>query len=214
MNDTSAKTPDPHSKTIFTVGYAGHDRDSLLALLRTHGITAVADIRTFKRSSYWTAFDADSFGPFLRAQGIAYVFMGDVMGGKPQRPELYPDGQLSYDLMAQLPEFQDGIARLIKGAEKYRICLMCAEKDPLDCHRTLLIAPPLKAAGFDLCHLVAGQVEHQSETEQRMITQNGGDVPDLFAATDTDPDAQTKLAWRQQVKRVAPMAQDAIKRRS
>jgi uncharacterized protein (DUF488 family) len=213
MQDTLSNPHNPNQKTIFTVGYAGHDRDSLLALFKAHGITAVADIRTFKRSSYWTAFDADSFGPFLRAQGIAYVFMGDVMGGKPQAPELYPDGQLDYDLMAQLPEFQDGIARLISGANKYRICLMCAEKDPLDCHRTLLIAPPLKAAGFDLCHLVEGGVEHQSETEQRMVALNGGDVPDLFATTAPDPDAETKLALQRQIKRVAPRAQDAIKRR-
>ena len=213
MQDAPPNIPGPDPKTIFTVGYAGHDRDSLLALFKSHGITAVADIRTFKRSSYWTAFDADSFGPFLRAQGVAYVFMGDVMGGKPQAPELYPDGQLDYDLMARLPEFQDGIARLINGANKYRICLMCAEKDPLDCHRTLLIAPPLKAAGFDLCHLVEGKVESQVEAEQRMIALNGGDVPDLFATTAPDPEAETKLALQRQIKRVAPRVQDAIKRR-
>ncbi|MDG4721436.1 MULTISPECIES: DUF488 domain-containing protein [Thalassospira] len=200
-------------KLIFTVGYAGHDRDSLLALFLAHGITAVADIRTFKRSSYWTAFDADSFGPFLRENGIAYVFMGDVMGGKPQMPELYPDGQLDYDLMAEMPAFRAGIERLVAGAEKYRICLMCAEKDPLDCHRTLLIAPALKQAGFDLRHLVAGKVETQSDTEGRMMAINGGNAPDLFASTASDPDADYKLALARQIKRVAPMAEDAIKRR-
>jgi len=80
MQDTLSNPHNPNQKTIFTVGYAGHDRDSLLALFKSHGITAVADIRTFKRSSYWTAFDADSFGPFLRAQGVAYVFMGECNG--------------------------------------------------------------------------------------------------------------------------------------
>ncbi len=201
------------TKIIYTVGYAGHDRDSLLALFRGHGISAVADIRTFKRSSYWTAFDSDSFGPFLRENGIAYVFLGDVMGGKPQIPDLYPDGQLDYELMAQMPEFKSGIGRLVSGAEKYRICLMCAEKDPLDCHRTLLIAPALKDAGFDLRHLVEGRVENQSETDARMVKINGGDVPDLFAAAAPDPDADVKLALAKQIKRVAPKADDAIKRR-
>eukprot|EP01093_Parvamoeba_rugata_P000943 TRINITY_DN1114_c0_g1_i4.p2 TRINITY_DN1114_c0_g1~~TRINITY_DN1114_c0_g1_i4.p2 ORF type:complete len:234 (-),score=41.40 TRINITY_DN1114_c0_g1_i4:126-827(-) len=110
--------------------------------------------------------------------------MGDVMGGKPQTPALYPDGQLDYGLMAQTPAFRSGIARLVSGAEKYRICLMCAEKDPLDCHRTLLIAPALKEAGFDLRHLVEGRIESQTETEQRMLQINGGDVPDLFAAAE------------------------------
>ncbi len=198
---------------IYTVGYAGHDRDSLLALFKLHGVTAVADIRTFKRSSYWTAFDSDSFAPFLRENGIAYVFMGDVMGGKPQMPDLYPGGQLDYDLMAKRPDFKAGIERLVSGAGKYRICLMCAEKDPLDCHRTLLIAPALKEAGFDLRHLVEGRVENQSETEDRMIAINGGDVPDLFAAVAPETDADLKLAWAKQVKRVAPKAEDAIKRR-
>ncbi|MBX2832117.1 MAG: DUF488 domain-containing protein [Rhodospirillales bacterium] len=198
---------------IYTVGYAGHDRDSLLALFRSHGITAVVDIRTFKRSSYWTAFDSDSFAPFLRENGIAYVFMGDVMGGKPQVPDLYPDGQLDYGLVAQRPDFKTGIERLVSGADKYRICLMCAEKDPLDCHRTLLIAPALKEAGFDLRHLVDGRVEQQSDTEERMIALNGGDVPDLFAAVAPEPDADFKLALAKQIKRVVPKAEDAIKRR-
>ncbi|MHC8491715.1 DUF488 domain-containing protein [Thalassospira sp. SM2505] len=202
-----------HDRIIFTVGYAGHDRVSLLALFKAHGITAVADIRTFRRSSYWTAFDADSFGPFLRENGIAYVFMGDVMGGKPQVPELYPGGQLDYDLMAKTPDFKTGIERLVAGAAKYRICLMCAEKDPLDCHRTLLIAPALKQAGFDLRHLVEGRIETQSDTESRMVAINGGDVPDLFASAANDPDADYKLALARQIRRVAPMADDAIKRR-
>gem|GEM_PF-335780 len=213
MQNQASTTSHNPDLIIFTVGYAGHDRDSLLALFKAQGITAVADIRTFKRSSYWTAFDADSFGPFLRENGIAYVFMGDVMGGKPQTPALYPDGQLDYGLMAQTPAFRSGIARLVSGAEKYRICLMCAEKDPLDCHRTLLIAPALKEAGFDLRHLVEGRIESQTETEQRMLQINGGDVPDLFAAAEPDPDADYKLALARQIKRVAPMADDAIKRR-
>ncbi|MEQ8284032.1 DUF488 domain-containing protein [Thalassospira sp.] len=210
QNHSTANNPD---QIIYTVGYAGHDRDSLLALFKSHGITAVADIRTFKRSSYWTAFDSESFAPFLRENGIAYVFMGDVMGGKPQMPDLYPGGQLDYDLMAKRPDFKAGIERLVSGAGKYRICLMCAEKDPLDCHRTLLIAPALKEAEFDLRHLVEGRVEAQSETEDRMIAMNGGDVLDLFAAVAPEPDADLKLAWAKQVKRVAPKAEDAIKRR-
>ncbi len=201
------------TRLIYTVGYAGHDRDSLLALFKLHGITAVADIRTFKRSSYWTAFDSDSFAPFLRENGISYVFMGDVMGGKPQVPDLYPAGQVDYGLVAQRADFKTGIERIVSGAGKYRICLMCAEKDPLDCHRTLLIAPALKEAGFDLRHLVDGRVEQQSDTEERMIALNGGDVPDLFAAVAPEPDADLKLALPKQIKRAAPKAEDAIKRR-
>jgi uncharacterized protein (DUF488 family) len=199
---------------IWTVGYAGHDRDSLLALLKGQDITAVADIRTFRGSNYWKAFDADTFGPFLRENGIAYVFMGDLLGGKPQDPTLYPNGRLDYDLMAARSEFRAGIDRLISGAGKYRICLMCAEKDPLDCHRTLLIAPVLKAAGFDLRHLVSdGRVETQAETEKRMIAINGGDTADLFAASAPDPDADLVLALKKQIVKAAPLSDDAIKSR-
>ncbi|NIY75305.1 DUF488 domain-containing protein [Thalassospira sp. HF15] len=213
MTRSISPSPASSERIIYTVGYAGHDRHSLLNLFKEHGITAVADIRTFKRSSYWTAFDSESFGPYLRENGIAYVFLGDVMGGKPQIPDLYPDGQLDYGLMAERDDFKSGIERLVSGAEKYRICLMCAEKDPLDCHRTLLIAPALKEAGFDLCHLFDGRVECQSETDARMIAINGGDAPDLFAAAAPDPDAECKLAMARQIKRVAPRAEDAIKRR-
>jgi uncharacterized protein (DUF488 family) len=204
----------PGQTILFTVGYAGHDRDSLLAVLRAQSITAVADIRTFKRSSYWTAFDSDAFGPWLREHGIAYVFLGDLLGGKPQDETLYPDGQLDYQMMAARPAFQTGIQRLIDGAKRYRICLMCAEKDPLDCHRTLAIAPLLQQAGFVLRHILAdGTVEDQSETDARMIAINGGETPDLFATQADDPDAERALALKRQITKVAPKAVDAIKRR-
>lgn len=212
--NTHTKAPSGPEKIIWTVGYAGHDRDSLLSLFRAYDITAVADIRTFRGSSYWKDFDASAFGPFLRENGIAYVFMGDVLGGKPQDPALYPNGQLDYDRVAAKPEFQGGIDRLLSGAGRYRICLMCAEKDPLDCHRTLLIAPALKALGFDLRHLVTdGQVESQADAEARMLAINVGDAPDLFATAIPDPDAEYKLALHRQITRVAPKAEDAIKRR-
>ncbi|MDP2699026.1 MAG: DUF488 domain-containing protein [Thalassospira sp.] len=198
---------------LFTIGYAGHDRDSLLAALREHRITAVADIRTFKRSSYWTAFDSDDFGPWLRLQGIAYVFMGDLLGGKPQDERLYPGGQLDYRAMSQTPAFQQGMARLISGAARYRICLMCAEKDPLDCHRTLLIAPALKESGFDLRHILKdGRIETQHDTECRMVKMHGGDTPDLFANPAHDLRSVFDLALQKQVARIAPKAMNVIRK--
>ena len=122
---------------VFSIGYAQYTRDHLLERLRQFGVTAIADIRTYRSSSYWTAFDSESFGPFLRAHGIAYVFLGDQLGGKPQIEALYPDERLDYERLARQNFFQAGLDRVENGAGKFTLCLMCAEKDPLESGRSL-----------------------------------------------------------------------------
>jgi uncharacterized protein (DUF488 family) len=189
------------SDFIRTIGYAGHTRDSLLARLKIEHVTAVADIRTYKNSSYWTAFDSDSFGSFLRDNGIAYVFLGDQLGGKPRNPALYPDGKLDYERMAATDGFQAGLDRLERGASKFELCIMCAEKDPMDCHRGLIVAPEMQKRGMDFRHLLAdGSSEPHAETEARMIAATNTDGPDLFA----DPSDTLYRAYAAQRRRCAP----------
>jgi len=49
---------------------------------------------------------------------------------------------------------------------------MCAEKEPLDCHRTLLVAPELVAVGVDVVHILAGgELETHQQTMARLLAQ-------------------------------------------
>ena len=190
-------------REIFSIGYAQYTRDHLLERLREFGITALADIRTYRSSSYWTAFDSESFGPFLRAHGIAYVFLGDQLGGKPQIEALYPNERLDYARLARRDFFQAGLDRVENGAEKFTLCLMCAEKDPLECHRGLLLAPELAKRQVNVTHILySGKLERHRDSERRMVALHRPKIPDLFG--EVCAERELTQAYDAQRRRMAP----------
>jgi uncharacterized protein (DUF488 family) len=126
------------SPTLFTIGHSNHELSALLELLARHAVTAVADVRS-QPTSWLTHFDRAPLTEALRRAGIEYVFLGDELGARRAEPECYDGDRADYDAIARLPLFQRGLTRVRQGLEKHRICLLCAEKEPLDCHRTILV---------------------------------------------------------------------------
>lgn len=165
---------------IFTVGYAPHTPESFLEILKSHGITALADVRSSPYSRHKPEFTKNPLRNFLADNGISYVFLGDCCGGRPQDPQCYADGRVDYSLVAETSGFREGLERIKKGMEKYRIVLMCAEKDPLDCHRTILVCRNLASSGIRIRHILEdGSVEDHGDAEQRLMGLFGLHQPDL-----------------------------------
>jgi uncharacterized protein (DUF488 family) len=139
---------------ILTIGHSNHPFEYFLGLLRRHAITAVADVRSRPYTKYAKHFCREPLERLLRAQPIPYVFLGDLIGGKPGDPSLLgPDGKPDYALIAATPDFALGIDRLVTGASTHAIALMCGEEDPSTCHRHHLIAPALTARGLAVRHI-------------------------------------------------------------
>ncbi|MFP4226980.1 MAG: DUF488 family protein [Desulfobacterales bacterium] len=113
---------------------------------------------------------------------IDYIFLGKKLGARSDDPAHFADGRVSYRLLAKNPIFQEGLQALLRMARDARVCIMCAEKDPLDCHRMLLVCRHLRNQPVDIRHILAdGSVETHQDTEKRLIRQTGLDQPDLFA---------------------------------
>jgi Protein of unknown function, DUF488 len=119
---------------------SNHSWERFRLLLQSHGVTGVADVRSAPRSRRSPHFDRDGLRLSLRSIGIVYSFLGSELGGRPQNSNLYCEGVADYELMSETFEFKSGIDRVIEGAQKYRIALLCSEHDPLTCHRCLLVA--------------------------------------------------------------------------
>jgi hypothetical protein len=138
---------------FLSAGHSNVPYADLARLLREHGATAVADVRSTPRSRFAPWYDGTALSGALRGDGIAYAFLGKELGGRPGRPDLYRDGVADYDAMAREPAFERGLARLGAGARSHRIAIVCSEADPLDCHRCLLVGRALSAGGATLSHL-------------------------------------------------------------
>ena len=158
------------SGTVLTIGHSTHALEAFVALLQRHQVTAVADVRSAPYSRFNPQFNRDSFADALDAQGIRYVYLGDSLGGRSGDPACYEDGRIRYDRVATTESFKRGLARVVHGAAKHRIALMCAEKEPLDCHRTLLVARALDERGVDVAHIHAGGgLERHREAMDRLL---------------------------------------------
>lgn len=138
---------------VLTIGHSTQSGGSFVQLLRQAGVTAVADVRSVPFSRHVPHFNRETLKEMLGAEKIAYVYLGDVLGGRPKAREPFSDGVADYEKMARSESFNQGVDRVIEGARTHRIALMCAERDPLDCHRCLLIGRTLKERGVSVRHI-------------------------------------------------------------
>ncbi len=188
-------------RTIFTTGHSTHELETFLGLLTRHGVTAITDVRSqpFSRIPY---YNRDVLAAALKRQGIKYVPLGRELGARRDEPECYVDGQAVYERVALLPLFREGIERLLKGADEYTIALMCAEKEPLDCHRTVLVCRHLRPHGLHIQHILAdGELEEHTDAEKRMMRMMGI-TSDLFQQ-DLKEDDLIEQAYEARGKQIA-----------
>lgn len=187
---------------LYSIGYATKDLANFLAQLTHHGVTAVADVRSVPFSKAFFDYHQPALANTLKGRGIHYVYLGEELGPRSKDPAHYDDrGQVQFERLQQSPLFQRGIERLNTGLDKgLHIALLCAEKDPAVCHRSLLIGEYLlDRQHIDVQHIChQGELEPHSALQTRLMTENGI-APDMLT-----PTCQCqKLAWQAQSQRFA-----------
>ena len=166
---------------LYTIGHSTHTAKKMVDLLRLHGITAIADVRSSPYSRMNPQFSRDSFSGLLTACKIAYVFLGRELGARSTDRSCYSQGKVQYDLLARTHLFQAGLDRVIHGMKTHRVALLCAEKDPLTCHRAILVCRHLVTRGVVVRHVLEdGRKENHEEALSRLLAEHGLPERDLF----------------------------------
>jgi uncharacterized protein (DUF488 family) len=190
------------SKSIlYTIGHSNHKIEDFIALLNRYEVTCVADVRSAPYSRYCPQFNKDTLAATLQAAGIAYMFLGRELGGRPDDLSCYEDGCVNFQRLAEREEFKRGLEHLVADTSKHRIALMCAEKDPLDCHRTILVSRHLKKHNIHIKHILAdGNIEEHTEAERRLVRMLKIG-PALFGAVKEEAET-IEQAYDQQAKKI------------
>ena len=166
---------------MLTIGHSNHSLETFVALLQQHGVSALADVRSAPYSRFNPQFNRKALEGSLKGIGIKYAFLGRALGGRPDDPSCYENGRVRYDRLARTPLFREGLERVVEGAGRERIALMCAEKEPLDCHRTILVGRSLVGRGVAVAHILAdGSLEPHDETMSRLLDSMGLPRGDLL----------------------------------
>lgn len=190
---------------LYTVGHSNLELASFLAALHRFQIGLLIDVRSRPQSSRFPHFGRDELEPAVRDAGIIYLPLGEELGGRPGDPRAYRnDGLVDYKRRRRSREFQSGIERVLAELEKSALALMCAEEDPLECHRFLLICPALVESGLAPQHIRKTGVESQQEAEDRLLREHDfRDVTSdsLFASSAVDRNAALEDAYVKQAEK-------------
>jgi uncharacterized protein (DUF488 family) len=159
-----APMPDSGVQSVYTIGHSNHPIERFIELLQQHEVTLVADVRTLPASRFQPQFSRAALTRTLETAGIAYLFLGDALGGRPR------DQERDYERMAEAPAFVEGIRRVREEAPRHRVALVCAERDPMDCHRALLVSRALARGGLPVIHIhYDGSTETHEAFEARLL---------------------------------------------
>jgi len=167
-------------KNVKTIGYAGFtDFASFIAVLKNHNVTDLIDVRSVPRSQYFTAFNDSNLQRELPKYGIAYQSFKTEFGARVENLIYYTNGVVDFEKFAQSPEFNSGIQKIEKliGDNK-NICLMCAEIDPINCHRAILCGRNFAKHNINVEHIIAKRngeviIETQEQVEKRLQSKGG-----------------------------------------
>lgn len=195
-------------RQLYTVGHSVHTLPRFIDLLKRHRITAVCDVRSTPYSRLHPHFNREPLRQELKQHKIAYVFLGKELGGRSSDPSSYnAEGRVKYDRIAETDTFKHGLVRVREGMQTHRIALMCAEKDPLTCHRSVLICRHLRnETDLSILHILDdGQTEQHEESERRLLRLARMEQGDLFKTVQE----QIEEAYEHQERRIAYREQSA-----
>jgi uncharacterized protein (DUF488 family) len=178
---------------VFTVGHSNVTQEAFVVLLKTHSIEVLVDVRSAPYSKYVPHFSGDALKQAVVRAGIKYLYLGRELGGRPREPRFYDsEGHVRYDLIAESPQFQEGIERLLRGIREHRVALMCNEEDPHKCHRRLLVGRVLTARGVAVLHIRGdGRIQPEAELAEAERKDAPADVQQEFAFA-----AREKPEWK------------------
>ena len=157
---------------LFTIGHSVYKFDFFLSLLEKHKINYLIDVRSSPFSRFAQDFNKGILANSLKETNIKYVLMGDYFGARPKDRELYSkEGYLDFEKVWATEQFKKGLNNIIKGLKQNNnICLMCTEKDPIDCHRAIMISRAFNLKGIEVNHILqSGEIQTQKELDERLL---------------------------------------------
>jgi uncharacterized protein (DUF488 family) len=160
---------------LFTVGHSNFELSQFVKLLKYWSVDLLIDVRSQPHSGRYPQFSQPGFQKTIECAGIGYLFLGEELGGRPDDLDAYrPDGIVDYRARRKSYAFQAGVERVWNELDRAACTLVCAEEDPLECHRFLMICPELVRMGVRPIHIRKdSRAESQEDTENRLLCAHG-----------------------------------------
>ncbi|MCI6361199.1 MAG: DUF488 domain-containing protein [Eubacterium coprostanoligenes] len=156
---------------IYTIGYSAFSINEFIETIKNFGISCVIDVRSSPFSNYYADYNKDTLERTLKEHNILYRNYANEFGARQTDPMFYTGDIVDFDKFIKSAQFLEGVSKVNKGIERgYSFVLMCAEKDPIKCHRSIMLGKGFSENGFDVKHIVSKtEIESQRELEERLL---------------------------------------------
>ena len=158
--------------SVFTIGYATFNIDDFIEILKSHKISHLIDVRSNPVSEYYQDYNSFNLEPELKQHNIIYENLALEFGARQENKEFFSEGGfVDFEKFTQSDQFKKGLAKIKKGLELgYNFVLMCAEKDPINCHRSIMIGYAMQKNGIEVLHIMHdGQLQPQGEIDKILL---------------------------------------------
>lgn len=166
------------SKVIYTIGYASYDLDEFLNIIKSKEFVTIVDVRSVPYSKRYSQFNKESLGTECAKNNVRYIYLGHLLGARQtDREVLFDDGKVDFNKLACSDSFKQGIEQIKHLNETVApLCILCSEKDPYKCHRSILLGRVLQRNGYQMQHCI-GKKERctQLDIENRLLKEYAGD---------------------------------------
>ena len=156
---------------LYTIGYSGYNIDDFISSLIKADVNAVVDVRSSPFSKMFPDFNKDKIYLSLKKYHIYYIPMSTQLGARPHNYEVYTDNHVDFIKMSESSSFLAGCSRIKEGLLNYTVCLMCSERDPVTCHRAILVSHTIKKIypEINIFHILPNKIETNKEMETRLL---------------------------------------------
>jgi len=157
-------------RTVFTIGYEGAELNAFLATLTLAGVEHLLDIRDVPVSRK-RGFSKSSLADALATAGIGYTHLKALGDPKPGRDAMkrgdYPAFLTIYSKHIACDEAQKALEMAIDIAQMAKTVLLCYERNPKHCHRTIVAEQISAREDFDVRHLGVNEMRSLQEKSVR-----------------------------------------------
>ena len=158
--------------SVFTIGYAAFNIDDFIEILKNNKISHLIDVRSNPMSEYFQDFNSFNLEPKLKQHNIIYENLALEFGARQENKEFFSEkGFVDFEKFTQSEQFRNGLIKIKNGlSQGTNFVLMCAEKDPINCHRSIMIAHAMQKEEIEVLHIMPDKLlQQQSKIDKRLL---------------------------------------------
>ena len=157
---------------LYTIGYTAFKLNDFINKLKIYNISCLVDVRSVAYSQHYPDYNKENLIKVLKIHGIVYRnYVAEFGARQTQQCYFNSAGYLDFEKFTQSDIFNEGYNKILLGIKKgYTFALMCAEADPIDCHRNIMVAKEFFKRGFDIKNIIKdGTIQTQEDIERRLL---------------------------------------------